>query len=408
MVVGGVVQFQVNNCGIGGVVRDEEAFKASRTTGNEATGSHTELIKILIESNEFAVQCVETNYYGVKRMVDHFIPLLESWDSPRIVNVSASWGKLKGLNNEWAKGILSDIENLIEEKIDEVVNDCYGILDGKLKLRAMTLPNRYIDHGAPQDQLEEARESRNEGGHDNRVGGGSGRGYGRDRGGGGGFNRDPEVIFCVPCECSRCASIDNTPYSSKFNMSIFNPKESSTSKKVTCTCPYLSSYISSQTSTSGISMEDFLHLETNDSMDKLSMYLSDSGSNAPPKPWERAVRHLTCSPPGSTTYVVEASGPGEIFPSNDVSTTNANSLGRPVLARPWMQPNTYGIMCGGLYGNTMYEGGHGGLFGGSRGMYNNSFGGPMGGGNGIGPGYLYGGDQDPNNQFGSPSSPPRF
>lgn len=31
-----------------------------------------------------------------------------------------------------------------------------GILDGKLKLRAMTLPDRYIDHGAPEDQLEEA------------------------------------------------------------------------------------------------------------------------------------------------------------------------------------------------------------------------------------------------------------
>ncbi|KAD3640514.1 hypothetical protein R6Q59_003280 [Mikania micrantha] len=31
-----------------------------------------------------------------------------------------------------------------------------GLLDGNLKLRAMTLPDRYIDHGAPQDQLEEA------------------------------------------------------------------------------------------------------------------------------------------------------------------------------------------------------------------------------------------------------------
>ncbi|KAF5779174.1 putative 1-deoxy-D-xylulose-5-phosphate synthase [Helianthus annuus] len=31
-----------------------------------------------------------------------------------------------------------------------------GLLDGKLKLRAMTLPDRYIDHGAPRDQLEEA------------------------------------------------------------------------------------------------------------------------------------------------------------------------------------------------------------------------------------------------------------
>ncbi|KAM7519770.1 hypothetical protein LguiB_018732 [Lonicera macranthoides] len=31
-----------------------------------------------------------------------------------------------------------------------------GVLDGKLKLRAMVLPDRYIDHGAPQDQMEEA------------------------------------------------------------------------------------------------------------------------------------------------------------------------------------------------------------------------------------------------------------
>ncbi|KAL4376116.1 hypothetical protein GQ457_02G008900 [Hibiscus cannabinus] len=31
-----------------------------------------------------------------------------------------------------------------------------GILDGSLKLRAMVLPDRYIDHGSPQDQIEEA------------------------------------------------------------------------------------------------------------------------------------------------------------------------------------------------------------------------------------------------------------
>ncbi|GJY80024.1 aspartyl protease family protein 1-like protein [Tanacetum coccineum] len=88
-------------------------------------------------------------------------------------------------------------------------------------------------------------------------------------------------LFWVPCECSRCASIDDTPYTSKFNMSIYDPKKSSTSKKVSCnhrmctascpgsgtvnTCPYSSSYVSSETSTSGILMEDFLHLETDDS-----------------------------------------------------------------------------------------------------------------------------------------------
>ncbi|KAL1327463.1 hypothetical protein HN51_037513 [Arachis hypogaea] len=31
-----------------------------------------------------------------------------------------------------------------------------GILDGPLKWRAMTLPDRYIDHGSPQDQIEQA------------------------------------------------------------------------------------------------------------------------------------------------------------------------------------------------------------------------------------------------------------
>ncbi|KAL5556594.1 hypothetical protein UlMin_038830 [Ulmus minor] len=31
-----------------------------------------------------------------------------------------------------------------------------GLLDGPLKLRAMMLPDRYIDHGSPQDQIEEA------------------------------------------------------------------------------------------------------------------------------------------------------------------------------------------------------------------------------------------------------------
>lgn len=65
---------------------------------------------------------------------------------------------------------------------------------------------------------------------------------------------------------------------------------------------------------------------------------------------------------------------------------------------------------GGLYGNNMYRGGYGGLYGGGMyggggGMYNGGFGGPMGGyGTGMGP---YG-DQDPNNPYGAPSSPPGF
>ncbi|KAI7729379.1 hypothetical protein M8C21_018640 [Ambrosia artemisiifolia] len=132
----GKLDILVNNSGIGGNVADEEALRAATTGGKEAAGGQVEWGKILTESYELAVQCIQTNYYGAKRMVEHFIPILESSDSPTIVNVSSSMGKLKGLKNEWAKGILSDIESLTEEKIDEVLNEYLkdykdGLLEAK-------------------------------------------------------------------------------------------------------------------------------------------------------------------------------------------------------------------------------------------------------------------------------------
>lgn len=66
----------------------------------------------------------------------------------------------------------------------------------------------------------------------------------------------------------------------------------------------------------------------------------------------------------------------------------------------------------GLYGNNMYRGGYGGLYGGGGGMYGGGmygggYGGAMGGYGGMGMGGPYG-DQDPNSPFNSPPSPPGF
>lgn len=87
-------------------------------------------------------------------------------------------------------------------------------------------------------------------------------------------------LFWVPCDCSRCAPTEGTTYTSDFELSIYNPKGSSTSRKVTCNnslcahrnrclgtfsnCPYMVSYVSAETSTSGILVEDVLHLTTED------------------------------------------------------------------------------------------------------------------------------------------------
>ncbi|KAE8660465.1 (+)-neomenthol dehydrogenase [Hibiscus syriacus] len=64
----------------------------------------------------------KNDYYGAKRMCESLLHLLQRSDSPRIVNVSSSMGKLKNVLNEWAKSVFSDVENLTEEEVDEVLS----------------------------------------------------------------------------------------------------------------------------------------------------------------------------------------------------------------------------------------------------------------------------------------------
>ncbi|XP_028776608.1 aspartyl protease family protein 1 [Neltuma alba] len=92
-------------------------------------------------------------------------------------------------------------------------------------------------------------------------------------------------LFWVPCDCTRCAAADSAALASDFDLSVYNPNGSSTSKKVTCknslcmlrnqclgtfsNCPYMVSYVSAETSTSGILVEDVLHLMKEDSHNEL-------------------------------------------------------------------------------------------------------------------------------------------
>lgn len=53
--------------------------------------------KVLTQTYEGGEECLHTNYYGAKRTAEALVPLLQLSDSPRIVNVSSLWGKLKVL-----------------------------------------------------------------------------------------------------------------------------------------------------------------------------------------------------------------------------------------------------------------------------------------------------------------------
>ncbi|GLT50278.1 hypothetical protein SLA2020_237740 [Shorea laevis] len=116
----GKLDILVNNAGILGAETDRDALTVAASklrAGEDVSWSET-----MTKTYELAEECLKTNYFGAKRMSETFIPLLQLSDSPRIVNVSSSLGKLKNVSNEWAKAILSDAENLKEERVDEVVN----------------------------------------------------------------------------------------------------------------------------------------------------------------------------------------------------------------------------------------------------------------------------------------------
>ncbi|KAI9114450.1 hypothetical protein K1719_014678 [Acacia pycnantha] len=78
-------------------------------------------------SVENARMVCETNYFGTKRMIEAMLPLMKSSSHcARIVNVSTRLSRLSTKRNKVAneelKAQLSDVENLTEEMIDEMVN----------------------------------------------------------------------------------------------------------------------------------------------------------------------------------------------------------------------------------------------------------------------------------------------
>ncbi|XP_019180589.1 PREDICTED: (+)-neomenthol dehydrogenase-like [Ipomoea nil] len=128
----GKLDILVNNAGIGGVIIEGDTSILKEMIDGDFSRANsikeepeTELKSngAIIQTYELAKQCLNTNYYGTKRMVEAFLPLLQLSHSPRIVNVSSTLGNLKLLPNERARKVLSNGESLSEERVDEVVKE---------------------------------------------------------------------------------------------------------------------------------------------------------------------------------------------------------------------------------------------------------------------------------------------
>ncbi|XP_021717522.1 (+)-neomenthol dehydrogenase-like [Chenopodium quinoa] len=116
----GKLDILVNNAGTNGIKADFDALKAA---GFGTPGAKFNYAEMMTQTYELAKDCLETNYYGVKRTTEALLPLLELSDSPRIVNVSSAMGKLKNIPNERIKGVLGDADNLTEEQVDDLLNE---------------------------------------------------------------------------------------------------------------------------------------------------------------------------------------------------------------------------------------------------------------------------------------------
>ncbi|XP_022770391.1 (+)-neomenthol dehydrogenase-like isoform X2 [Durio zibethinus] len=119
----GKLDILVNNAAIAGVIMNYDSFaRAVERFGDWPVGEQVWDEIITTQTHELAEDCLKTNYYGMKGMVEALAPFLQLSDSARIVNITSYLGLLKVMSNEWAKGVLSDVETLTEERVEEVLN----------------------------------------------------------------------------------------------------------------------------------------------------------------------------------------------------------------------------------------------------------------------------------------------
>ncbi|CAJ2648553.1 unnamed protein product [Trifolium pratense] len=116
----GKLDILVNNAATVGAHIDGEALAA---LGVAIDPNRVDWTKIFFENYELVEKCLQTNYFGTKEFTKALIPILQCSNSPKIVNISSSIGRLEIMPNGRPKEVLSVVQNLTEENIDEILNE---------------------------------------------------------------------------------------------------------------------------------------------------------------------------------------------------------------------------------------------------------------------------------------------
>ncbi|KAK3158570.1 hypothetical protein QOZ80_2AG0138900 [Eleusine coracana subsp. coracana] len=120
----GKLDILVNNAAIAGTTIDPERLQELQKKKPEANlrtfvdgymGS-------LQQNYDMAKECLEINFDGTKDVTNCMIPLLMVSSSGRVINISSQVGQLKFMSNEGIIKVLSDIDNISEERLNAVSN----------------------------------------------------------------------------------------------------------------------------------------------------------------------------------------------------------------------------------------------------------------------------------------------
>ncbi|RLM78140.1 hypothetical protein C2845_PM12G10510 [Panicum miliaceum] len=118
----GRLDILVNNAAIAGTISEvgnPETFR-QEVAGMDLVEKIGRIRKHVREPYKQAEECLRTNYHGTKAVTKALLPLLHSSSHGRIVNISSRYGLLRFFSGEELKQELNDIDNLSEQRLDEL------------------------------------------------------------------------------------------------------------------------------------------------------------------------------------------------------------------------------------------------------------------------------------------------
>uniref|UniRef100_J3LF74 Salutaridine reductase n=1 Tax=Oryza brachyantha TaxID=4533 RepID=J3LF74_ORYBR len=122
----GKLDILVNNAAIGGTTIDPERLSEllkqdpKASSQEDMMGFVNSYVGSLQQNYEMAKECLEINFYGTKNVTDWLVPLLLQSNSGKVINLSSKISQLKFISNEGVIKVLSDIDNLSDEKLKDV------------------------------------------------------------------------------------------------------------------------------------------------------------------------------------------------------------------------------------------------------------------------------------------------